>query len=536
MAGVARTGSNSNSGRIASLILPSLSDIVFISVLIAVPTALGKLLLNSDGDAARHIAVGSLILDKWAIPTADVFSHTKAGQPFVPYEWLSEVFFALAHRLMGTNGVALLSAVVIAVTFWLLSRWLMAEGVPAIVAMFLAMLAAAASSFHFFARPHIFTMLLTLVIYWLLEEHWERGTRLIFVIPMLMVLWVNLHGGFLVGFGMLLLYLGFAVLEWLHDRRFPLTRARSLAIALSASLPAVVIHPAGPNVLPHVTSILGLQYLVDRIGEHMSPNFHSSSALPFLMLLLLTLLTVALNKGRIKPRHFALLLLWITFSLYSVRNVPLFAILATPIIGALLTGLLNAAVQRKMRWQWLQLAVNRLRTTSKNFSAISASCSRSLSPLFATIVLLGIGMNNGYFGTTRVLDCKFDPAVFPVDAAGFVLEQRISGRMFNNYIWGGYLIYSLFPEYQVFLDGQADFYGEDLVKENLAVTSLEPGWREVLDKYGVNWVIMPAGSRVDVLLSEVTDWRLVYRDKTAVIYVRNVPENAGIPIKLLTES
>src|SRR5512138_3255833 len=107
--------------KVLHFLLPGLGDILWIATFVAV-IGLGPRMLNIDGDLGRHLTIGRYILDNGRVPTADLFSHTMAGQPLTPHEWLAQVIFALADRLMGLNGVVLVCALVIATSFWLVFR------------------------------------------------------------------------------------------------------------------------------------------------------------------------------------------------------------------------------------------------------------------------------------------------------------------------------------------------------------------------------------------------------------------------------
>jgi hypothetical protein len=92
--------------------------------------------------------------------------------------------------------------------------------------------------------------------------------------------------------------------------------------------------------------------------------------------------------------------------------------------------------------------------------------------------------------------------------------------MFNNFIWGGYLLYRLWPEERVFIDGQTDFYGEALTREYVQVMSVENGWQEILEKYDVSWVIVQSDKPLVPALQEELDWEVIYSDQTAAILRR----------------
>ena len=104
----------------------------------------------------------------------------------------------------------------------------------------------------------------------------------------------------------------------------------------------------------------------------------------------------------------------------------------------------------------------------------------------------------------------------------------MNGNMFNSYGFGGYIIYSAYPKYKVFIHGKIDWHGEDKLKEYDKVKEFEPGWENVLEKYRINWIIFDTDSMLTRFLKERKDWQLIYMDKVASIFVRNVPENFDI--------
>ena len=111
----------------------------------------------------------------------------------------------------------------------------------------------------------------------------------------------------------------------------------------------------------------------------------------------------------------------------------------------------------------------------------------------------------------------FDPNKFPVRAVDWLEANPQEGEMFNNFIWGGYILYRMFPQELVFIDGQTDFYGEVLTREYTQVTSLDEGWQDILKKYDVSWVIIQSDKPLIPALQSELNWEVVYQDDTAAI-------------------
>ena len=142
-----------------TFIVPSIADCVFILALLIVTLVWARPALNTDGDAGRHIRVGETILERGGLFYEDLFSHTMAGERFVPYEWGSETLTALAHRAGGLPGVVILHGLVVAVAWFLLALFLRRRGVDPLLAFLVSVGAAAASAFHWLARPHVFSFI-----------------------------------------------------------------------------------------------------------------------------------------------------------------------------------------------------------------------------------------------------------------------------------------------------------------------------------------------------------------------------------------
>src|SRR5690242_2436162 len=195
-------------------IMPSITDVIFLLLLLSL--AYGGLQQRLLGDAGTgwHIRNGQQILATHAIPYADSFSYTMPGHPWFAWEWLYDLGAGLLCSRMGLNGVVFLSALLIAGVFAGVFRKAVVRTRYPLVAAFLVVLAIFASSIHFLARPHLFTWAFTLIFWDILETATTTGSdRRLYWLPALMLLWVNIHGGFLVGLALIGLYFSGTVWE-----------------------------------------------------------------------------------------------------------------------------------------------------------------------------------------------------------------------------------------------------------------------------------------------------------------------------------
>ena len=492
--------------RAARFLLPSLQDVIFMALFVAV-IGLGPRLLNVDGDLGRHLTIGGYILDSASIPTTDLFSHTMDGAPLTPHEWLAQVSYAMAYRLAGLDGVVILCALLIAGTFTLVYRQCLERSGQILLSLGFTLLAAAAASLHWLARPHLFTILIVVLWVEVLERIRIGRTRRWWLLPVIMLAWANLHGAFLAGFAIWVVYLSGELLE--RGVRGVLGEAgRQSRLLLAGGLAALVtslVNPAGWRLWETSLDFLRSGYLVGHTAEYMAPDFHLKSTWPFLGMIILSLLSFGSSRKRLSATLLLLVVSWMAMALISTRNIPIYAVLAAPVL-ALAFSQVSEETGKVGNFSRLQARL----------ALVEQALSGHLWPVIV-VFLIAISLINGVSLDLTRRGNRFDPQVFPVAAVDWLENQPDLGPVFNYFPWGGYLLYRTWPEQRVFIDGQTDFYGEQLTRQYEQVITLRPGWETVLQSYGVQWVIMPPGGSLVDALETNPQWRVVYEDGTAVI-------------------
>jgi hypothetical protein len=494
---------NQNMPKLLRYLFPRFQDFVFISVLL-LGVLLGPRFLG-DGDPGRHIVIGQIILKEHYIPQTDIFSHTKAGLPLTTTEWLSEVLYAAANLVMGLNGVVLLAILVIALTCTLVFRETARRSGSYLAAFILVFWMVAATLFHWLARPHLFSWLMT-AIWAVAAERLARGERVpLWLFPLSMLVWVNLHGGFIIGFLILVAYL----IGWVLDRYLNEEDPSSwdvfkrLLQAGLFSLLVTVLNPSGLKLWDNVVGHVGDAGLTFLQIDWRSPDFHMPNTWPFLLLVALTIFAFAANKKKLAGGQALLCGGLAMLAFYSVRNIPFFVIACLPILGEALreSGILKpsggcmATLQKDLRgFLWSGMA----------------------TVIVAALLLFGKPLDTAKLGNT------FNPAIFPVKAVDWLEQHPQSGNVFNEFTWGGYILYRLWPETKVFIDGQTDFYGAGLVREYLTVLNAREGWENILTKYSVEWVLIPRNSALADRLKSGVGWNTLYEDNIAIILRKNV--------------
>jgi hypothetical protein len=474
--------------------------LVVLLILVAQPWR--TMMVSSDGDACMHWRIGEWMLQHKQIIRADVFSHTRFGQPIISKEWLSELIFAAAGRWGGLYGLCAVAALVIASTFALLHRQLLREGNDLVITTIVTLLAAWASSQHWLARPHVFSFLMVVLWNGALRRFEHGGSQrwLNIRLGVLTLLWVNLHGAFLAGFVIVGAYWLGAAFESMRTGDYAAqdaSRRRLKVLTAAALLCAVVslVNPNGFTLHLHNIQFLRSEFLRNWLAEYRSTDFHLPEARGFLVWLGLMFFTLALTRPHVSASEGLLLISWTYFALYSARNIPLLAILSAPILAP---GLSQAW---RVRWNDFSLRLQALNEASHGWPLVT----------LATFIALVFVPHQ-----TEMIASKW-----PVNAVGYIRQNpdEFRGNMFNQYAWGGYLMQAL-PEHRVFVDGRTDFYGEPLIRQFDATASLSTNWMDALTQYNVRWTLMPTNHRLNLALALLPGWKRVYSNEVATIYCK----------------
>lgn len=497
----------------ARLLLPSYSDCLFIAVLFwLASTGNGTWAgLLADGDTGWHIRTGEWILQHRSVPHQDLFSFTKAGQTWYAWEWLTDVLYASLHGLAGLKALVLLSALVIAAFGTILFRHMIARGATPFAALVVSLLVFGASSIHYLARPHIFTLLGLTIALWMIDSDRRHPSPRIWLLIPITLIWVNLHGGFLALIACLGLLAAGSFLEsaaavlldgspWNHApvRRYGLLAAACAAVSL--------VNPYGWHLHQHVAAYLRSDWIRNNIQEFLSPVFRSESSHQFEAMLFAGLMTALWLVARRCFVPALWILFWAHQALASIRHVPVFMIVAAPFVAAALTEL----------WRiWVEPA------SGKSFRGIFAGLARDMAPGCArTSVWIAVVAFALALLPESILRWPrdFPEAKFPVRLAALHEDRLIAGRTLTEDQWADYLIYRGYPRQKVFVDGRSDFFGSEFGDPYLRMMQGRWDWEKLLDKYGIDTVLSPAGWPLASLLKQSPAWRVVDDGGDAVLF------------------
>jgi len=453
-----------------------------------------------DTDTWWHLRSGAHILQNGII-YADPFSHTAFGQAWIDHSWGSQLILYAIWQVGGLFGLMVYTAGL--ATLGMFFVWKASAG-NHYVRAFALILGAAAAAVFWSPRPQMISFVLSALILYLIHLYKREKIDRLWLIPIIMGIWGNLHAGFSIGFIFLIGTIGGEVLGNLFNPKgelvIPPRGIGKMALITLVSAGALVINPYGLQMLAVPFQTVGIGVLRAEIQEWNTPNFQERQTWGFILLAIVLFGAVGASRRRLNWTDFALVSGTAFLSLLAGRNIAVFAVAATPV----LTYHLASMIEER---GWL---TGLSRTVLPGRGRLNA----------AIIVLIVIA------AALKVL-LVFEPitlqqainTTLPVRAVDYVRANPQTGNLFNAYNWGGYLLYAL-PEYPVFVDGRTDLYGDTILSEYLNTARGGLEWRETLSHYDISWVLVETGSGLSNNLMIEPGWRLDYQDAQASLYVK----------------
>jgi hypothetical protein len=326
-----------------------------------------------------------------------------------------------------------------------------------------------------------------------------------------MLLWVNLHAGYAVGIALIGLFLlgdaldiafGFGEPD-LSDKSARAERFRTLAVVIVACAAAVMLNPYGPAMYAYPLETLRSRAMQSYIGEWASPDFHQLRYAPTLAMILATLVLPALSPRHLRPRELLLLSVTTYAALRSERHIPIYALIAIPILSAMVQAWMEERARAKSD-----------DTKQTPTTAAKASFNAVLLTGFLAFLLVRVRYVTHH-------QPEMEAKEFPAAAVAFISVHRPPAPILNHYNWGGYFIWKLYPDNRVYIDGRADLYGDAFMNDFAAVYYLKgDAWQSAFAKWGIQTVILPPDAPLVTALRALPSWETIYSDKQAIVLTR----------------
>jgi hypothetical protein len=482
---------------------PGIGSLIVAAALIVVLVVICRRV--GDPDFYWHLATGQWMLNHGTLPTHDLFTYTVNGRSWADQEWGSEILLALVFGAGRFLAVSLVYTAVIWAGMWLIWRRIGLERTPPVIAAACLLAGAAAGVAVWGPRSQMISFtLLALTLLWIEGYLRDRSHRL-FLLPAVMVIWANLHGGFVYG----LFFVGLAAAtesaRWIFaaEKAAPRRRALGLWVVLGISAVAALLNPHTISVYLIPLHIQFSSAQQSFIAEWKSPNFHSPEEWGLGLMLLLTVCAMALRRQRLWDVCVAVASF--ILALAAVRNGAIAVAAVTPVIAWGLGGGWNASA-----WQ-------------ARFADYVARRRKDLTVLATFALVLTTAVTGTVLVDTLSGQAASTRANFPVGAADWLAAHPTVGtRMFNAYDWGGYLLHRFYPESnrRVFIYGEATLMSNHLVQEISDVENAKPDWQQILASNRVDYVVERTDSSLSMALTVDPQWTRVYDDGFAVIFVK----------------
>jgi hypothetical protein len=456
----------------------------------------------ASADTWWHLATGRWIAQNRAVPHTDPFSYTYSGRPWIAHEYLSDLMMYWIHRIGGFPALMLVNAALLTLAFGMLyqraggSRWMRASAV---------VLGVCAARPGFAIRPLTLTILMGSAFLWIAHRYLRDGRAWSLLwLPVLTILWVQLHAGYMLGIGLLLATIFAEMTDSIAGRSSATWRQLCILLGATAACVAVVpLNPNGTEMLRYPFEVLGMQ--VNRyIVEWQAPPLQFPRYYPFVALAVLTLVAMMASRKAYRPGQFLIYSAFLAAALKSGRNIPLFVLIAVPLLA------------EHARFDWggklaAKTKLVRIGATAK--AALAGALVLACALVCAGQVMAGLRFQR-----------EAEHEMFPEAAVDYLLQHGLRPRMLNDYAYGGYLIWRLFPEhpeYKVYVDGRADLYGDTFLLAYNQIYLGQENPNALLEREHIQTVLLSPGAGLSGVFRIKTgnkSWRIAYEDRQAVIF------------------
>jgi hypothetical protein len=452
--------------------------------------------LRLDPDTWWHMKYGDMILKTGHWPTVDTWSFTAHGMPGVAYEWGGEVLIALAYRMGGLRGMDLLLIILTSIIVLLVYYFAWLRCRDAYAAFFAAFLMLPLLALVFTLRPQLLGYIFLIATLILLERFRHGEQRILWALPLVFLLWVNIHGTFILGFMVLGLYwlsglMGFSwgglyAVRWQQAQRLQLELVGLLSVVVLPLTP----YGTRPAAVPF-EAVFSQPLIFSDIVEWQPIDTHFWQAKLLLVLIFAFILAQLAFRSRYRLEEFAFFLLIVYSTFVHFRLAIVFAIVFAPLVASIIS-------------RWMPTYDERIDKRAVNAGLMLA-------------MLVGMVC---YLPSEATLQSGIAKD-YPVQAVRYLERHPIPGRMFNDYAYGGYLVWAMAPETKVFIDGRGNIYEPaGLFSAYADVVELKPEAFAALQSYRINYCLIPRNGALATLLAASSDWKEVYKDTLSAIFVR----------------
>lgn len=469
----------------------------------------------TDPDMGWHLKDGEYLLENnMQVAKLDIFSHTMPDFPLIMHEWTSDMAMFFIYEKAGLFVLSLVFALIAAAAFITVSFGVRSKKEYKIIA---AILGTIASIPILGVRPQMLSLLgLALVVFVIFRFREKQESNMIYFLPLLFFLWVNMHGGFSVGlfFIALFLFLEFAKLaaaaflkkikqrnftvvfsQWLEKNTLQWKHFFRLSGVLACSCLATLVNPYGWRIYIEVITTIFDSYAKANIGEWTSVTLSSPMSFQFIVYLTLLVILLLMSRKKIDWTYLILSSIFLYTAFSSWRNMPIFLIISTPLWVNIVESLVGMELLRIIQKKWFLIL------------------------MAVAVGIIAYQQVKIVSAVTSSIDELARIGNYPLGAVRYLKENPIEGHMFNEYNWGGFLIWQ-YPEKKTFLDGRMPSWRigkQNIFREFSETMSYNDGWEKTFEKYDVSFALV-YNNAFNKIMFERIGWKQVYGDILAAIY------------------
>lgn len=508
----------------------------------------------SDPDVFWHLKTGEWIWQNKTLSDKDPFSftiesyqHEKSVRTsfILKQYWLAQLMLYGSYQAGGFYGVILFRCLIYISIVLLLYHWMRKKGLSRITTLMCLIPSIWFPTHLLGERPNNLSFLFAVILVYLLEDlknnpslppllKWGKGGLLkLITLPLIMLLWANMHGGFILGDAIIVLYMVAEGIKAVYNKvkvKAKVEESLNLNLNLFFLICAIsiLISFANPNTYKAIFIILELEGTLYStystfVSEMMSPFKYATEGNYQYLIIIVPIVLLFLLRIRQLELNTALLVFFLSFlALTRVRYIPFLLFIAIPFIVGIWSKFFTKVITRAEKFYNLRIAHHAFFYISLLF-------------IFGFSIFLVLSNIKHIVFKNDIISSSY-----PTEVARFIKTERPDGEIFNNYTWGGYLIWSLYPDYKVFIDGRN--LSQFVFQKYSAVVSGSnkdkagtPEWKVILNEYKVNCIIIPAANivgggftRLVRRLIEDTEWSFVYDDQKVLLFVRDTERNLDI--------
>ncbi|MFC1532334.1 hypothetical protein ACFL7M_03060 [Thermodesulfobacteriota bacterium] len=452
--------------------------------------------ITADTDLWGHIKFGKELWESKSLPRFDLYSYTAYGREWINHEWLSELLMYWVYNTFGSPGLLMGKILIGFAIISVLSLICLHRKCHPLIYGIIFVASVFIMSPGFMTRPQVFTFLFTSFFLLVFHLYLERKVNLLWSLPLIMILWVNSHGGFLIGVGLFPVLAACEIISYFikkKDRRY----LRDLILWLILTEVSILINPYGLRLLNFLYESLSVARNISEWGPISIFDF---SYMRLKILAILVILSLFIAKKRNRYWEIGIIIIAMVYAFLHQRHTPIFAIIAAPFLT------------EKLSWLVKQIRL---------FDRINSSPNYLVMNIF---IILLIGYQISYT-TNKYIKAGFniivDPRVYPVYAVHFLKENNIKGNILLPFEWGEYAIWKLYPDCKVSIDGRfRTVYPKKVIDDHFEALRSKERWMELLDKYPSDIILARRNPLSEKMIDMRRGWIYVYSDTISMIFLK----------------